>query len=703
MNSKRFVFLIGSLVIVIVLHGLLGGAAQAVKTDKQNVGAKVKTWAKFEELPLGAIRPEGWLLRSLELQRDGFMGHLEEIGFPFNSDAWQSRDPIGPDPRVARRHRGWTERWNWHITANWLEATLRNGYLLDDEAMIEKVRKRINYNLQHQTSDGALGPRYLNGADQVARPAPTEFLHLLATEYSATGDERIVEALKKYFQKGMRDGQERSGGNSAGGSAEDYQIAIVLWLYAQTGDETYLDEAKAAFALNGKGKLAELLSDTRNEGHGYFWLVGKTIPVLMYKYTGERKYLDAVINGYRKLDRDQMLQGGVPSSSEFLRTNTSLDAVEACNATNFPVGLASLLQATGDVTYADKIEKAIFNFLPGVMTSDFKAYQYHSSPNQVVATAESNHSERSRDIDNHARGSAQLMAFRPIHTCPCCAANVPRALPNFISWMFQKSNDDDLTAVLYGPARITTKVGKRQKEITILEQTDYPFADRIDFTIRTDEPVQFNFRLRIPGWCKRASVLVNGKPIASRVATGEYAEVGRTFKNNDTVTLILPMEIQLSHWPRSGIGVERGPLAYSLRIEEDWRKRPKIFGVIDAKELDSTPNFPGWDLYAVSPWNYALAVDEENLANTIRVVKHPMNSEPWSIANAPIELLVPAQLVSGWKIGEDGLTPQLPDPATLNERLSDTVKMVRLVPFGCAKLRISVFPQSRRSGSRLTK
>lgn len=190
MNSKCLFFSVGKFVAIVVLLGLFPNVAGAAepsrqRTGAQRAGANVKTWAKFGELPVGSIRPDGWLLRGLELQRDGLMGHLEEIGFPFDSDAWQGRDPIGPDPRVARRHRGWTERWNWHITANWLEATLRNGYLLDDETLIEKVRKRINYNLHHQTPDGAMGPRYLNGTDQVVRPAPTEFLHLLTIKIVA--------------------------------------------------------------------------------------------------------------------------------------------------------------------------------------------------------------------------------------------------------------------------------------------------------------------------------------------------------------------------------------------------------------------------------------------------------------------------------------------------------------------------------------
>lgn len=692
MNSIPLVLSVGSFALAIVLLCLLRGVAEAA--NKEVAGAKVKTWAKLQELPLGSIRPDGWLLRGLELERNGLMGRLDEMAFPFNTEAWLTRHPVGPDPHVARRNRWWAEGWNWAMTSKWLEGTLRCGYLLADHGLIEKASKRINYNLEHQDQDGTFGPQFLTTAavkGHVSGYTFAEFLHVLMTQYSATSDERIIQALKRYFQDGVRGLSAIPQGGELSGKAADYQIVTALWLYQQTGDQTFLDHARAAFAVNGESDLKELLSERRNTGHGCYWLMQKTIAASMYICTGEQRYLDAVINAYRKLERDQMLIGGVPSSSEVLRGNTALDSAEGCNNTYYPLALKYLLRATGNAAYADKIERAIFNSLPGAMTADFRAHQYLSSSNQVVADGKSNHAQSDNPA---AKGRIQLMAYRPVHACPCCAANMPRALPNFVSWMFQKDDRGALTAVLYGSCEVTTTVGEAQKEITISQRTDYPFSERIEFHIGTTEPVSFAFRLRIPGWCQGAQILVNGTSALDGIGPGEFATVSREFHNNDKVMLVLPMDVKLSHWPRGGIGLERGPLVYALRIKEDQRKAPDIIpNQYEAEELYGTDEFPGWDMYAASPWNYALALDKKNLAAAVKVVNQGMSSEPWSIANAPIELQVLARRVSGWKIGKDGLTPQLPDPATLNERLSDKVETVRLVPFGCAKLRISIFPQ----------
>lgn len=241
----------------------------------------------------------------------------------------------------------------------------------------------------------------------------------------------------------------------------------------------------------------------------------------------------------------------------------------------------------------------------------------------------------------------------------------------------------------------------------MVEETQYPFGETIDFSVRATRPVRFALQLRIPGWCREATVSINGKPFRGALKSGSFARVERVFENNDRIRLRLPMELKVSRWPDSRISIERGPLVYALKIDEQWQ--------VDRKEK-SPSDFPVWNLYAGSAWNYALCLDGADLAAAIKVVHRPVVTHPWSNALAPVELHVPARKVAGWSLirtkrvwrkdnvtfppglktflhkGNFCLTPPLPDPETLPERLSKREETVVLVPYGCTQLRITVFP-----------
>ncbi len=295
------------------------------------------------------------------------------------------------------------------------------------------------------------------------------------------------------------------------------------------------------------------------------------------------------------------------------------------------------------------------------------------------------------------------MRFAPNPATECCAGNVNRFMPNFAARMWLRAADDEIVAALYGPGRLTTKVGKA--DVTIVEETDYPFSDRVEFQVRTSAPTEFALTLRIPAWCAKPGVFVNGQPWKHKAKPGTFLAVRRTFANNDRVTLVLPMTLKLTNWPHGGVALERGPLVYALKIDERW--------VVDPSETKkATAEFPAWGVYAQSPWNYALALDAKKLADQVEVVQSEATGNPW--VNPPIQLRVPARRVKGWKVevlrvvhgqgvGADGhtlrgrfmLTPQLPDPESLPKRLSPRLETVTLVPYGCTHLRISVFPQGK--------
>src|SRR5262249_42728357 len=95
----------------------------------------------FAELPLGAIKPTGWLKAQLKLQAEGLGGHLDEFWPDIKDSAW-----------IGGKAEGW-ERPPY-----WLDGAIPLAYLLDDATLKAKVKRFVDYILDHQTPDGWLGP-----------------------------------------------------------------------------------------------------------------------------------------------------------------------------------------------------------------------------------------------------------------------------------------------------------------------------------------------------------------------------------------------------------------------------------------------------------------------------------------------------------------------------------------------------------------
>lgn len=739
----------------------------------------MKKYNVFDEIKLGTIHPEGWLLRYLEKQRDGLTGRQEVVGVPFSTKGWACEDANDdlweawiPQEQRGRwmpsdAHMGCDHGYNipddekmkpghdhsdkipeepespklrwlpvkglfdqaWIVYeqyAYWVDGMIRCGYLLRDEFLLNKALKQIDYVLEHVDQDGYIGPKSLKEDRGRTERSPHErwphvvFFRAMMAHCSATGDERVTKTLANHYL---------SGHSNSYSDRNVLNIEPILWAYEKTGNDRLLHLAvdlyekfnyryfREPFGLN------EMLSDTPVfgvTGHSVCYSEYAKLGALIHIYTGDRGSLDGSINAIRKMQRDHVLIDGVPSGVEHMVGRGPRACHETCTIADLSWTLGYLLMATGNAEYGDMIERICLNAAPGAVTSDFRATQYYSSPNQVIVDKTSMH-------DWHYLGS-RMMSYRPNHFCACCNGNVHRVMPNHVTRMWLKDNNNGLTAALYGPSQVTQRVGEKNQIVTIREETNYPFSETIEFTVKVDSAVEFPLSFRIPGWCKKAQVSVNGRSIGETFKAGTFFTLKRVFEDNDFITLTLPMELKLSHWPGEGIGIERGPLVYALKIEEDWQ-------VDDDDERRTTPEFPAWNLYAKSPWNYALALDESNLADVEVVYQHGDNLEPWSISTTPLELRVPARRVLEWElekfdpaagryrdgtiIGEEvplaldecversspfggryngevvGFTPELPDPETLRDRLSPEIETVTLVPLGCTKLRLTIFPQAK--------
>ena len=662
----------------------------AARTDDLKVRKMpVKYYGVFTEVPITAIQPHGWLQAYLEKQKQGLTGHLPEIGYPFNTVFWgRSRDRGDKGDEVKKAN--W---WPYEQTGYWIDGAIRCGLLLQDRELIQCAGKLLEAVLRAPDRDGYLGPAFLKSAAPFNRWPHAVFFRALAAYQARTGGGQIPDRLRRHYLSGS--------------TAHDQRLSVVnieamLWAFRETGDRRLLALARKDYAgFNRRDHdrdtaLKNMLDGRPLRQHGVIFNESAQLATILFLYTGQSKYLKAAQAADRKITDYHMLIDGVHSSSENFRGKDPLDSHEVCNIVAYPWSLGYLLLATGQAKYADAIERATLNAGPGAVTADFSATQYFSCPNQVVATDTSNH--------NHWRTGNQRMAFRPIHEPECCSANINRLFPNYISRMWLTTGTDGIAAALYGPSRVTFTPGKAAASVTIIEETNYPFSETIDFTFQSTQPVRFPFSFRIPSWCKKPEVRLNGIVVKGSWRTGTFAVLRRTWKNQDRLSVVLPMEVTLSLWAGGGIGIERGPLVYALKIQEHW----KVSRAGNIKNL-VTKRFPAYNLFPASPWNYALAATGKKLLKEIAVVRHPVANEPWSIHAAPLELRVPAYKVKGWTVietdqcvriepdgklqhGKFSFTPPLPDRRTLAKRLSSRLETITLVPYGCTKLRVSVFP-----------
>jgi len=661
----------------------------------------MKYFGGMQELPLVAVRPRRWLKQYLRTMRDGLTGHLEAAGYPFNTEGWLALGRYGVKG----------DDWGpYEQTAYWVDGMVRCGHLLGDRSLIRKGVQYVEHVLREADRDGYLGPKFLKKASSFSRWPHLVFFRAMMAQYAATDDRRIVRALERHY---LNDASSYSDGRDV------CNVEAMLWTFAQTGNRALLRLAQKAFRLynasflqegdlrdaevtlysRGQTSVAALLSDQRPTEHGVTYCEIGKLGAVMYLYTGNKTYLEASINAFRKLDRHAMLIDGVPSSTENVAGRTAIDGHETCVIADYTWAAGYLLMATGDAQYADKIERACFNAAPGAVGSDFKTLQYFSSPNQVIADRTSNHHKLLRGLS--------YTAYRPNPGTECCPGDVHRILPNYAARMWMSDGKGGIVAALYGPSAVTANLGKAGQAVTVVEETDYPFSDNITFRIKTEHPATFAFTLRIPGWCRAARVVVNGEPAPCVCEPGTFVVLRREFRNGDRIALTLPMELRTTRWPGRGVGIERGPLVYALRVEEDWQ--------VDPTDLRSTPDFPGYNLYAAGPWNYALAIRGKELGNTVEIIQKPVASNPWSIGTAPVELRVPARRVAGWDLvrqksilasrwfpggfidvtikDDYRFTPPLPAAKGLAKRLNRNVETVTLVPYGCTKMRITIFPE----------
>ncbi|MDD4644740.1 MAG: glycoside hydrolase family 127 protein [Bacteroidales bacterium] len=615
----------------------------------------------FIQLPVGSVKPKGWLLKQLELQADGYFGHLGEISKYLikENNSWLSADGSGDH--------GWEE------VPYWLKGYSNLAWTLGRKEMIEEAQIWIEAVFKSQKADGWFGPdkgRTGAYADQTGRDdlwPNMPMLYVLQDYYTWSNDERVITLMTRYFNylKTIPEEKFLAGywQTNRGGNL----LYSVYWLYNRTGDAALLDLAQKIHrkSVNWTDSIANLHNVNMAQSFGE--------PTTYYLQSHDSKHLKASERNYQEIrELYGQVPGGMFAGDENCRPGHSdpRQAVETCGMVEMMLSTEVLYTITGDPSWADICEDVAFNSYPAALNAEMTALRYLTSPNLVQSDTVS----KSPVIEN----GGPMFLYTP-HRNRCCQHNQGQGWPYFTEHLWLATADNGLAAALYAENEVTAKVGNGTS-VTISEKTKYPFEGKIELTVNPAESVIFPLYLRIPGWCKKPEVMINGKKFPLENVS-ELIKIEKTWKKGDVVSLTLPMEVGLRTWTanKNSVSVDYGPLTFSLKIEENW--------VRDG----GTDQWPTWVVYPASPWNYGLQIDESDLAKSFIVTKkeYPSSEMPFTLANAPIEIRATGKKIPAWTMDEHFLVGELPVSPVVTDQQAEPVL---LVPMGAARLRISSFP-----------
>lgn len=635
----------------------------------------------YIELPLGAIRAEGWMQEQLVRMKEGMTGHLDKVYEPVMGarNGW-----LGGDGDV------------WERGPYWIDGLLPLAYILNDEALKEKIKPWVEWTLASQKPDGYFGP----DTDRTPEPGLQRdnardwwpkmvMLKVMQQYYSATEDTRVLDFFTKYFKYQLAElpktplghwtfwGEQRGGDN----------LMMVYWLYNITGDKFLLDLGELIHRQTFNWTDIFLNQDHLSQQHSLHCVnlgQGFKEPVVYYQQNKDPKQIEAVESAVRQIHNTIGLPTGLWGGDELLRFGRPTAGSELCTAVEMMYSLEEILEITGGVQWADYLERVAYNALPTQVTDDYSARQYFQQFNQVEVTRKwREFSTPHEDTD---------VVFGVLTGYPCCTSNLHQGWPKFVQNLWYATADNGIAALVYAPSNVKAKVANGI-EVNIQEQTNYPFEETIRFNVSfADKKVKqafFPFHVRIPAWCEQPVLKVNGKPVQTDACSGQIARVNREWKEGDVLTLELPMKVAVSRWYDNGAVVERGPLLYALKMDEKWVKK--------TMEPEKVREYGEWyyEVTSDTPWNYALSsrlFDPNKIQENFIVEKSDKIADyPWNVENAPITIKTKAKRLNNWTVVRGSVGPISYFTQQGND-MGDEVETIELIPYGCTTLRVAEFP-----------
>ena len=382
----------------------------------------------------------------------------------------------------------------------------------------------------------------------------------------------------------------------------------MLALYKITGKDSYLGFAEYIISTGGSSDCNFLELALENKLMPYQYPVVKAYETMSffegllayYEITGEKKYLQAVTNFAEAVNASDMTIIGCAGCTHELFDNSSVKQTEysdqimqeTCVTVTWMRLSARLFMATGERKYIDRIEKSGFNAMYGSLNLNHNDQFNLLDKKYVKAMTFDSYSPLY--LNSRGRGTGGYMEFKNGGYCGCCVAIGACGIALMaLSAAFKSDNGTIVNYLFEGEIKTTAKNGKA---VTLKSESDYPSGRTGKITVECDGESEIGLFVRIPDWSKKIVV-------CGREFTGEYADLGGTYKNGD--------EITVEYFPELAVHKLNGKIAFTYGIITLALDEEKQSGdIAEAIEIDEKPAYK-----SINPEKHEIIRMEVDLKN----------------------------------------------------------------------------------------